>query len=57
MISMWMMRKMICRTVNSGWLRLVAGVFMAVLLPSVFAQGKVEVPDSLFEKAVEFVKL
>lgn len=56
MILMWMMRKMICRTVNSGWLRLVAGVFMAVLLPSVFAQGKVEVPDSLFDKAVEFVK-
>ena len=38
------------------WLRLTAGVFMAFVTSSAFAQGKGEVPDSLFDKAVEFIK-
>lgn len=41
---------------NRGWLRLMAGVFMAFVASSAFAQGKEEVPDSLFRRAVEFIK-
>ena len=37
------------------WLKLTAGVFMAFVTSSAFAQGKGEVPDSLFDKAVEFI--
>ena len=38
---------------SRAWLRLTAGVFMAFVVSSAFAQGKGEVPDSLFDKAVE----
>ena len=41
---------------SRAWLRLTAGVFMAFVVSSAFAQGKGEVPDSLFDKAVEFIK-
>ena len=41
---------------NRTWLKLTVGVFMALVASSVFAQGKGEVPDSLFDKAVEFIK-
>ena len=41
---------------SRAWLKLTAGVFMAFVTSSAFAQGKGEVPDSLFDKAVEFIK-
>ena len=41
---------------NRTWFRLTVGVFMAFVVSSAFAQGKGEVPDSLFDKAVEFIK-
>ena len=41
---------------SRAWLRLTAGVFMAFVVSSAFAQRKGEVPDSLFDKAVEFIK-
>ena len=44
------------REMNRTWLKLTAGVLMAVMVSSAFAQGKGEVPDSLFDKAVEFIK-
>lgn len=44
------------RAMNRTWLKLAAGVLMAVMASSAFAQGKGEVPDSLFDKAVEFIK-
>ena len=41
---------------SRAWLRLTAGVFMVFVISSAFAQGKGVVPDSLFDKAVEFIK-